>query len=135
RPVMPPLAAEEQTDKAHWVVSADPKQHVRRGLYILVRRNFRFPLFDIFDAPVNAVSCAGRDVSTVAPQALWLLNNHVAYGQSQHLAVRLVREGGNTPEKWIDRGWRLAMGRAPTQEESAEAKRLIEALERDEAKA
>ena len=59
RPVMPPLAAEEQTDKANWVESADPKQHARRGLYILVRRNFRFPLFDIFDAPVNAVSCAG----------------------------------------------------------------------------
>ena len=48
RPVMPPLAGEEQTDKANWVVNADPKQHTRRGLYILVRCNFRFPLFDIF---------------------------------------------------------------------------------------
>jgi len=135
RPVMPPLAPEELTNKAEWVVNADPKEHTRRGLYILVRRNFRFPMFDIFDAPVNAVSCAGRDVSTVAPQALWLMNNRTAFGQSQHLAASLLREAGNTPENWIDRAWRLAMGRAPTKEEMAEAQRLIEALERDEAKA
>ncbi len=61
RPVMPPLVPEELTDKAAWVVNADPQQHSRRGLYVVVRRNFRFPLFDTFDAPVNAVSCAGRD--------------------------------------------------------------------------
>ena len=113
RPVMPPLAAEELTDKAFWVTNADPQEHTRRGLYILVRRNFRFPLFDIFDAPVNAVSCAGRDVSTVAPQALWLMNNKTAFGQSQAFAARLVREAGNKPESWIDRGWRLALGRQP----------------------
>ncbi len=130
RPVMPPLAPEELTNKAEWVVSADPQEHSRRGLYILVRRNFRFPLFDIFDAPVNAVSCAGRDVSTVAPQALWLMNNRTAFGQSQHLAARLVREAGKQPEGWVERAWRLALARAPTKEESVEARRLIENLER-----
>jgi hypothetical protein len=135
RPVMPPLAPEELTNKAEWVVNADPKEHTRRGLYILVRRNFRFPMFDIFDAPVNAVSCAGRDVSTVAPQALWLMNNRAAFDQSQHLAARLVREAGNTPESWIDRAWRLAMARAPAQEELAEAQKLIDSLEKDETKA
>jgi hypothetical protein len=131
RPVMPPLAPEELTNKAEWVVSADPQEHSRRGLYILVRRNFRFPLFDIFDAPVDAVSCAGRNVSTVAPQALWLMNNRAAFGQSQHLAARLVRETGKQPDGWVDRAWHLALGRAPTKEESAEARRLIENLERD----
>jgi hypothetical protein len=143
RPVMPPLAPEELTNKAEWVVSADPQEHTRRGLYILVRRNFRFPMFDIFDAPVNAVSCAGRDVSTVAPQALWLMNNRTAFGQSQHLAARLVRDVASSPlpsrgegrvrgetAAWIDRAWRLALGRAPTKEEAAEAQRLIDSLEK-----
>jgi hypothetical protein len=92
-------------------------------------------MFDIFDAPVNAVSCAGRDVSTVAPQALWLMNNRTAFGQSQKLAARLVREAGNAPQNWIDRAWRLAMSRAPTKEELAEAQQLLDALERDEPKA
>jgi hypothetical protein len=131
RPVMPPLAPEELTNKAEWVVNGDPLEHTRRGLYILVRRNFRFPMFDIFDAPVNAVSCAGRDVSTVAPQALWLMNNRTAFDQSQHLAARLVREAGKENTAWVDRGWRLALGRAPTKEEVDEALRLIDSLEKN----
>ena len=138
RPVMPPLDPEELTNKAEWVVSADPQEHNRRGMYIMVRRNFRFPMFDIFDAPVNAVSCAGRDVSTVAPQALWLMNNRTAFGQSQHLAARLIRElgdAGKQPEALIDRAWRLTFSRAPTKEESMEALRLIENLERQMNKA
>jgi hypothetical protein len=131
RPVMPPLAPEELTNKAEWIVNADPREHTRRGLYILVRRNFRFPMFDIFDAPVNAVSCAGRDVSTVAPQALWLMNNRTAFGQSQNLAARLVRENGKEIPALVERAWHLALARGPTKEEMTEAQRLIDALERD----
>lgn len=88
RPVMPPLLAEELTNKSNWVESQIPSHHTRRGLYIIVRRNFNFPLFDLFDAPVTAVSCSGRDVSTVAPQALWLLNNHLGFNQAKHFSSR-----------------------------------------------
>ncbi len=128
RPVMPPLAPEELTDKAAWVVNADPQQHVRRGLYVVVRRNFRFPLFDTFDAPVNAVSCAGRDCSTVAPQALWLLNNNLADRESQQLAARVIRESGNQPSDWVALAWRFTLQRLPTPEESREALALLERL-------
>src|SRR5947199_10345464 len=101
RPVMPPLAPEELTNKAEWVVAADPQEHTRRGLYILVRRNFRFPMFEVFDSPVNAVSSPRRDVTTVAPQALWALNNHRAFRQAQEFAGRLVREAGDEPAGWV----------------------------------
>jgi uncharacterized protein DUF1553 len=134
RPVMPPLAPEELTNKAEWIVNADPREHTRRGLYILVRRNFRFPMFDIFDAPVNAVSCAGRDVSTVAPQALWLMNNRTAFGQSQNLAARLVREKGKEIPALIEHAWHLTLAREPTTEEMKEAQRLIESLESEKDK-
>jgi Protein of unknown function (DUF1553) len=123
---MPPLTQEEQTNKAQWVTSADPRDHTRRGLYIIVRRNFRFPLFEVFDAPVNAVSCAGRDESTVAPQALWFMNNRTALVQAQQLAGRLVRETGREPAVWVDRAWRLALSRRPTSDEQAEALALFE---------
>ncbi len=128
RPVMPPLAAEEMTNKSNWVASADPAQHTRRGLYIIVRRNFRFPLFEVFDAPVNAVSCAGREVSTVAPQALWLLNNGAALGQAVELAARVVRETGAEPQVWIDRVFRLALARPPDSRELEEATRFLDRL-------
>ena len=93
RPVVPPLGPGEQAP-ANWIVSADPSEHSRRGLYILLRRNFRFPMFDVFDAPVNAVSAPGRDVTTVATQALWMLNNQTANHQAGEFAKR-IRTGQN----------------------------------------
>ena len=92
RPAVPPLDADEQPPGS-WIPSADPAEHTRRGLYLLVRRNFRFPMFDVFDAPVNAISAPARDVTTVAPQALWFLNNRIAFRQAQQLASRVVADG------------------------------------------
>ena len=127
RPVMPPLLAEELTSKSNWVESQMPVDHTRRGLYIVVRRNFNFPLFDLFDAPVNAVSCSGRDASTVAPQALWLLNNHLGFDQAKHFAMRLVREAGTESVAQIKLAWQVALGRPASDKEVNEA---IEFLER-----
>lgn len=99
RPVVPPLGPDEGAP-GYWIVSADPAEHTRRGLYILQRRNYRFPMFDVFDLPVNAVSAPARDVTTVAPQALWLMNNPAAIRQSKAFAARLTSEasaGWNVP--------------------------------------
>ena len=100
RPVVPPPGPDNGVP-VNWIVSADPAEHTRRGLYILQRRNYRFPMFDVFDLPVNAVSAPARDVTTVAPQALWMLNNPTAVRQSQAFASRLQSEansGWNAPD-------------------------------------
>ena len=94
-PVVPPLADEEAEalrESWYWPVTADAEEHHRRGLYFFVRRNFRFPMFDVFDSPVNFASAPGRDETTVAPQALWFLNNKIAWQQAQEFAARLVAE-------------------------------------------
>jgi hypothetical protein len=85
-------------------------------------------MFEAFDSPDNAISCPERDVTTVAPQALWSLNNRLAFQQAQQFAARLVNEEGDNPAAWIDRGWRLALGRPPSSQESQEALTLIESL-------
>ena len=126
---MPPLLPEEQTNKSIWVESKLPSHHTRRGLYVIVRRNFNFPLFDLFDAPVNAVSCSGRDVSTVAPQALWLLNNKVAFEQAMHFATRLVTEAGNDANAQIKLAFELALSREPSTQELAEAVTFLQSLQ------
>jgi hypothetical protein len=134
RPVLPPLADDELSalrERPNWVVSADPKEHSRRGLYILVRRNFKFPMFEVFDSPVNSVSTARREVTTVAPQALWLLNNRRAFRQAQEFAARLVRESGDNPAAWVDRAWCVALGRPPSAEEKNDALELLEKLATD----
>jgi len=135
-PVAPPLAGDEIAslrEKWHWVVSADPAQHTRRGIYILVRRNFQFPMFEVFDAPVTAVSCPVRDVTTVATQALWGLNNHSVFRQATNMARRIVKDAGDDRNAQIDYGWRIALGRPPTDRESVSALRLLEDLRKSSA--
>jgi hypothetical protein len=131
RPVTPSLAEDEMNALGslwQWPVSADPTEHDRRGLYILVRRNYPYPMFQVFDGPENAVSCPERDVTTVAPQALWFLNNRVSYQQAQEFAGRLVRETGENPSDWVEQAWRLALGRSPSEMEKREALEMIEKL-------
>ncbi|MEO1999739.1 MAG: DUF1549 and DUF1553 domain-containing protein [Planctomycetaceae bacterium] len=132
RPVVPPLAADEVAslrEKWHWVVSADPAQHTRRGIYILVRRNFKFPMFQVFDTPLTSASCPSRDVTTVAPQALWGLNNGSVFRQAMHLAGRVVKEAGPEAPAQIDRAWQIALARHPSHEELQSAERLLAAIE------
>ena len=131
RPVMPPLLAEELTNKSNWVESEIPSDHRRRGLYIIVRRNFKFPLFDLFDAPVNAVSCSGRNVSTVAPQALWLLNNQTGFHQAEHFAERLVREAGADSSEQVKRAFELALSRTASEQEVSESLAMVEQFTAD----
>ena len=112
-------------------MSADPNQHTRRGIYILVRRNFKFPMFEVFDTPVTAVSCPTRDVTTVAPQALWGLNNKSVFRQAMFFASRVINEAGDEKASQVDRAWRIALARPPTSEESASALRLLDQLEQE----
>ncbi|MBI81828.1 MAG: hypothetical protein CMJ81_01400 [Planctomycetaceae bacterium] len=131
RPVMPPLAEDEIAAlrrKDRWPVSGDPDQHTRRGLYILVLRNFRFPMFDVFDAPVNSVSCPQRDVTTVTPQALFGLNSPSVYRQARQLACRVVRESAGGPEQWVQQLWKIALARPISAQETEETLRLLAVL-------
>jgi len=128
-PVVPPLSDDEIAalrERWHWPVSADPREYNRRGMYILVRRNFRFPMFAAFDAPVTSVSCPVRDVTTVTPQALWGLNNPTVFRQAQEFAGRVVAEVGSEPADWIDRIWAIALGRPPSDDERQDALVLMD---------
>ena len=139
RSVVPPLADDESTvlrigrPTANgnylwtWPVSADPNEHQRRGIYILVRRAFTFPMFQLFDSPGNAVSCPKRDVTNVAPQALWFLNNQVVFQQATALAKRVARKE-NEPSVWVENAWNLVLGRHPSEQEKLEALELFGSL-------
>ena len=131
RPIMPPISKSELTalrDKNAWVTPSDPDEAHRRGVYVLSRRNFMFPLFDKFDRPDPATSCPRRDMTTVAPQALWTLNNEVSYRQAQQFAARLVRQYGINPSAWVNAAWRLALARPPSAQEEQEGLSFMKSL-------
>ncbi len=112
RPVVPPLSEDEMQgiwSTAQWPVSLDPTEHNRRSVYLYVKRSFPYPMFTTFDAPDTSVSCARRNVTTVAPQALMLLNGGFMREQASALAGR-----AEAPRRL----WRLALGRDPSLRES-----------------
>ncbi len=119
-----PLSNEElggMRDLGQWAVSGDPADHTRRSVYLYVKRSFRLPMLETFDAPDASASCARRESSTVAPQALAMMNSEFVNQQADRLAERLKKEHPDNPEAWVDAGWRLTVGRAPTAEEKGRA--------------
>ncbi|MBL8865556.1 MAG: DUF1553 domain-containing protein [Planctomycetia bacterium] len=101
-----------------WTVTKDPKQHVRRSIYLFAKRNVRLPLFEAFDQPDTLTPCTGRNVSTFAPQALILMNGPFARDRSLALATALVAESKDEAAR-LSSLYRRAVGRAPTPAEHA----------------
>ncbi len=131
RPVVPPLGKDEMdglASKWQWPVSADPQEQNRRGIYILVRRNFPFPMFEVFDAPDTAASCPRRDVTNVPTQALWMLNNRAAFEQARAFAEKLLGTYGPDPRRFVAEAWVRALGRRPSIGEVREALELVSRL-------
>ena len=120
RPVLPPLSEEERLgmwDADDWPESLNPEDHNRRSVYVFVKRQFPYPMFTTFDAPDPSTSCGRRDTTTVAPQALTMLNGDFMIEKAGAFASRLRSEYGDTPEAWIDGAWNLALARPPSDQE------------------
>ena len=62
----------------------------RRAMYVPVVRNQLPDMFQIFDFPSRNNSTAKRNDTTVAPQALFLMNNPFVREQSLHFAQQLL---------------------------------------------
>lgn len=98
----------------------------RRSLYIYSKRSIRYPLFETFDQPNLINSCERRNRSTIAPQALLLMNNNFVLVESQKFAERLRKEAGEDVQKQIERGYQLALGRTPTAFERAKTAEFMQ---------
>jgi hypothetical protein len=108
-----------------WHATPDPAQHTRRSLYLLAKRNVRLPMLEAFDQPDRLTPCAGRAVSTFAPQALILMNGPFTQEQSRAMAASLLRECGPDVEKEVTQAYRRAFGRPPTADEVRVAKEFL----------
>jgi hypothetical protein len=103
--------------KYAWKPDARPEDQQRRSIYVLAKRNMRFPLFDAFDLPDMHNSCARRLTTTTAPQALLLLNGDLALERGQRLAAVLRERFSDDDTAAITHAYRLAWGRPPSAEE------------------
>ncbi len=127
--VVMPLSEEERNgmrDSSQWSATLDTTEYDRRSVYLYVKRSFRLPMFETFDSPDSVASCARREASTVAPQALAMMNSEFANAQASKLADRLRREHAESREAQIAAGYRLTMGRPATPDEIARAAKFLE---------
>jgi hypothetical protein len=124
--VFPPLPAGVET-RGGWNRNESPSEITRRSVYVFVRRNTRYPLFEAFDMPDTHESCARRS-NTVSPtQALALLNDEqVANFGGTAFAKRVSNDSGMSPEAWVERAWKLAYLRAPSADERKSALEFLE---------
>jgi hypothetical protein len=111
---------------AQWRPDADPKQYDRRSIYLFVKRNMRLPFLEVFDSPDTLLSCARREQSTHAPQALELLNGEFSNAMARSFAERVEREAGPDRARQVERAFTLALGRAPDAAERKAALRYLQ---------
>jgi len=120
--VFPPIPS-DIAKGANWTPSAKVADHNRRSLYIFAGRNLRYPFLEVFDAPDNNLSCPQRGRSTTAPQSLTLLNSEQVMAAAKATAERLAE--GKSAEDQVKRGFRLIIGRLPSEKEWALARDFV----------
>jgi len=91
----------------------------RRTLYQMTIRSDRSTFRELFDAADSTAIVDKRVVSTVAPQALFLLNHPLVQTQATTLARRIQQEAPAEPAGKIDRLYELLYGRLPSTAERA----------------
>ncbi len=133
-----------------WELSSAEEQS-RRSLYAYVRRTMSVPMLDTFDYSNTTSPLSERPVTTVAPQALLLLNDAFMREQAAALVDRVEKEVGRAAllrrqnddataaqqrsstdvAAFITRGFQLAVGRDPTKRERQLAREFVERQERE----
>src|SRR6185369_11594738 len=123
--IFPELPTGMPTPRGGWKVNEDLNERNRRSVYVFVRRNTRYPMFDSFDMPDPHESCSRRNVTTSPLQALTLLNSKLTLEWAQSFAGQVVAAAGTEPDPQIDYAFRLAYGRLPDAEERSMARQFF----------
>ena len=118
----------------------DDATNRRRSVYMFHKRVVQYPLMQAFDAPDAQQSCGRRMNTTVAPQALALMNDPFVRRRAKEMATRLQRVSPDSIEAQVGLAFQLGLNRAPESEELTTACDFIkhqstERIRRDESEA
>lgn len=97
----------------------DPVVYVsnRRSIYLPVVRSALFDVFQAFDFADPSMLNGQRQATTVAPQALFMMNSKFVAEQSRAMADRLLDDERRRDSARIQRAYRLAYSRPPSEPE------------------
>ncbi len=118
------LVAAGQLDPTRGGESTRDVNSPRRTLYLMTSRSDRTTFRDLFDGADSTAVVDKRIVSTVAPQALFMLNSPFVLKQAELLAMRVTSAAPDDDAR-IDQLYRWLFGRTPDQTERDVAKSLL----------
>ncbi|NLT71651.1 MAG: DUF1549 domain-containing protein [Verrucomicrobiaceae bacterium] len=98
-------------------VESGGEKDFRRSIYIESRRSRPVTVLDTFDAPVMVPHCEMRNETTVAPQALLMMNDTFILENAKRLAERIRKEKPDDRTAQLQRAWRILYGESPTDSE------------------
>ncbi|MCA8995862.1 MAG: DUF1549 domain-containing protein [Planctomycetaceae bacterium] len=101
-----------------------------RSVYLPVIRNNLYDGFSLFDYTDAAVPNGDRATSTVATQALFILNSDLVLKSAEQLAARLLEDTSRIDEQHVNQLYKITLGRCPTDEERS---RMLLYLETEKA--
>lgn len=116
-PFVPRQALEGHSDPNAIWKPFDERDASRRTVYAFIKRSMVVPILEVLDLCDTTRSAAQRNVTSVAPQALALLNGNFVNRQAEHFARRLEIEAGEDRRAQITLAWRLALCRTPSDHE------------------
>ena len=103
----------------------------RRALYLPVIRNHVYDLFELFDFPDPGTVNGNRADSTIAPQALYLMNSPLVLRATESMAKALLKEEELTNAQRVQRLYAQVFNRPPTVKETQRAVVFINNFARD----
>ena len=107
-----------------WFASEQEEQR-RRSVYTFQRRSVGSSFMETFDVANMGASCSRRSVTTVAPQALTLLNGKLTNTEARHFAERILSESETDQEEPVERAFWSVLSRPPSEQEKRDALELL----------
>jgi len=108
-----------------WVSETGAEKY-RRAVYTFRRRSTPFPMLQTFDVPNGDSSCVRRLRSNSPLQALVALNEPLFVECAQALGKQTLAHGGASDEERLKFAFRRVVSRAPTAEEVATLRTMLE---------
>ncbi len=97
----------------------------RRSIYLQQRRSGPATALATFDLPNMDPNCERRDLTTVAPQSLFLMNDEFVIERAKDLAARVIKDHPADEKAQVRAAWVLTQGREPSAKELADFNRLL----------